>query len=130
MSKNTTDELREQLAAIEHERWSDWQKWCHQVLRENMGANADLEKVLERWDKQIATPYAELSDQEKTSDMEQVDRYWNLIEEYISNREKLARINELENGMLINTNSPSILTGYIHHRLATLRKELDGGSDK
>jgi len=28
-------ELREQLAAIEHERWADWQKWCHKVLREN-----------------------------------------------------------------------------------------------
>lgn len=76
------EELREKLAAIEHERWADWQKWCHQVLRENMGANADLEKILERWDRQIATPYSELSDQEKASDMEQVDRYWHLIEAY------------------------------------------------
>lgn len=76
-------ELRQHLAAIEHERWANWQKWCHKILRQELNPNRtnnDLEDVLRRWDKQIATPYSELSDKEKASDMEQVDRYWPLIQ--------------------------------------------------
>ena len=70
--------LLEKLAEIEHGRWSDWQAWCHKILRENC-PSSELEKVLERWDKQIATPYSELSEKEKESDRDQVRRYWNLI---------------------------------------------------
>ena len=95
----TEAELREQLAAIEHERWSDWQRWCHKVLRENC-PSAELEIVLQRWDKQIATPYSLLTAAEKASDMEQVNRYWPLIEAYIAQTKEAwtaeARISELE----------------------------------
>jgi hypothetical protein len=84
--------LRQQLAAIEHERWADWQKWCHKILRENLGNdNIELERVLERWEVQIATPYKMLSDAEKASDMEQVDRYWPLIERYCQGIAREAR---------------------------------------
>lgn len=87
--------LKEKLAAIEHERWADWQAWCHQVLREYAPSEV-METVLARWDKQIATPYDKLSDAEKASDMEQVARYWPLIQEYItaSNRTLLEKIRE------------------------------------
>lgn len=81
-SEDNTAALREALAAIEHERWSDWQAWCHKILRENC-PSPELEKVLERWDKQIATPYAELSEQEKNSDREQVDRYLPTLATYL-----------------------------------------------
>jgi len=70
--------LMEKLADIEHQRWADWQKWCHKVLRENCSSDK-LEKVLKRWDKQIKTNYKDLPEQEKDSDREQVLRYWNLI---------------------------------------------------
>lgn len=83
--------LMEKLAAIEHERWSDWQAWCHKVLREQLnpnGVNNDLEDVLKRWDKQIATPYDKLSEQEKWSDREQVMRYWPLIQEWVTTAAK------------------------------------------
>ena len=88
MTKPTQSEqeLRDKLAAIEHERWADWQAWCHNVIRENSPSPETL-KVLERWDKQIATPYAELTEREKASDMEQVDRYWPLILSYGDTRE-------------------------------------------
>ena len=71
-------ELREKLAAIEHQRWADWQKWVHKVLRE-ANPSPEIGDILERWDRQIETPYEKLSDREKASDMEQVDRYWPLI---------------------------------------------------
>lgn len=80
------DKLREQLAAIEHERWADWQKYLHSRTRyidldEYSGMLID-DSDWAHWERQIKTPYAELSDKEKASDMEQVDRYWHLIEKY------------------------------------------------
>ena len=71
-------DLFEKLAEIEHQRWSDWQKWCHQVLRENC-PSLELERVLEKWDKQIATSYADLTEKEKDSDRKQVMRYWHFV---------------------------------------------------
>lgn len=76
--KQDIEEIREQLAEIEHQRWADWQTWCHKILRENC-PSPELEKVLERWDRQIATPYKDLTETEKDSDREQVDRYLPLI---------------------------------------------------
>lgn len=78
----TLEELKEKLADIEHQRWSHWQEYCNKVLREQV-PKLGLEKVLERWDRQINTPYAELSEKEKQSDRNQVERYWGLIEEYL-----------------------------------------------
>jgi putative protein kinase ArgK-like GTPase of G3E family len=77
-------ELRERLAAIEHERWADWQKWCHEVLRKSGELTEGADELLERWDRQIATQYDNLTDTEKQSDREQVDRYWPLLEAYIA----------------------------------------------
>lgn len=89
------EELREKLAAIEHQRWADWQRWCNKVLREN-NPSPEQGDILERWDRQIETPYEKLSEREKASDMEQVDRYWQLI---IADRKRVAleaRIDEMK----------------------------------
>lgn len=74
------EELREQLAAIEHERWSDWQRYVHRSCwREPDGSLTIPAHLVERWERQIITPYAELSEAEKQKDRDQVDRYWPLI---------------------------------------------------
>lgn len=76
-------DLIEQLAAIEHERWASWQSYLHgKCERTPDGGLAIPAALVERWERQIATPYADLSDAEKASDREQVMRYWPLIEEY------------------------------------------------
>lgn len=59
--------LVEELADLEHRRWAHWQEWCHKVLRENCPSEA-MEKVLSRWDRQIATEYKDLSEREKEMD--------------------------------------------------------------
>jgi len=82
-TKNTKNSLEERLADIEHQRWSDWQSWCHKILRENC-PSPELEKVLERWDRQISTPYLELSETEKESDRKQVRRYLPILEKEIA----------------------------------------------
>jgi len=74
-------ELFEKLAAIEHERWADWQKYMHAQC-----VGHDAESVLlprisyDHWERQIATAYDDLSEAEKESDRDQVRRYWPMIE--------------------------------------------------
>ena len=73
-------DLVEALAAIEHERWADWQRWMHEQCHRTSGGELVIPAALvERWERQIATPYADLSEREKESDREQVRRYWHLI---------------------------------------------------
>ena len=97
MAANELEEIREQLAAIEHERWADWQKWCHKILRANI--KHDIEPTLARWERQIATPYAELTREEQLSDLEQVDRYWPIILSLIES-EKVKAVEESLNKSL------------------------------
>ncbi len=67
---------REQLADIEHQRWSDWQKYMHSKMIDNGKGFLEIdEEFINRWATQIRTPYSELSEKEKDSDREQVERY-------------------------------------------------------
>jgi chromosome segregation ATPase len=86
--------LREQLAAIEHQRWADWQKWVHSLSPQNAdGSRTIPAAMVETWERQIETPYAELSEAEKDSDREQVDRYWQLIGAFIAAERAASRSN-------------------------------------
>ena len=69
----------EELASIEHERWADWQKYCHSKMFKDGEYMCLSVPLFERWERQIATPYSELSEEEKDSDREQVMRYWNVV---------------------------------------------------
>jgi hypothetical protein len=84
------EELIEQLAAIEHERWADWQRYLHSKCeRADTWDDGSLvigggglvipAELVEHWERQIATPYAELTEAEKESDREQVRRYLHLV---------------------------------------------------
>jgi hypothetical protein len=77
----------ERLAAIEHDRWASWQRYvhdhCQRLDGEALVIPADLAA---RWEVQIRTPYAELSEQEKESDREQVQRYLPTIIEALTAR--------------------------------------------
>lgn len=75
-------ELVEKLAAIEHERWADWQRWVHDQGRLIGDSPMDMvipEAMWKRWQRQIDTPYDKLSEREKQSDREQVQRYLPLL---------------------------------------------------
>lgn len=82
--------LFEKLAAIEHERWADWQRYLHSkcvkvIDVEDETGNETLREVnipvelFKQWERQINTPYSELSEDEKDADRDQVHRYWDLI---------------------------------------------------
>lgn len=143
MNKDDKAELREKLAAIEHERWSDWQRYCHSRLKKII-ANIHGEKVegmlmtpsdYLHWEEQIAADYNELSEKEKQSDRDQVDRYWNLIEAYTEKRvaeaDIKARIDELkhmENEIWYKDNETTI--GSRVDRLPELEKQLEQLQEK
>src|SRR3990167_6638544 len=72
--------LYEKFAAIEHERWADWQKYMHgKCMRNEDGSLTIPAALVDRWERQIQTKYEDLSEQEKKSDRERVNRYWPLV---------------------------------------------------
>lgn len=82
----TKQELIEELAAIEHERWADWQRYLHSrgVRDPQTGKLVIDADWVWRWERQIDTFYADLSEQEKASDREQVARYWPVIVAFVA----------------------------------------------
>lgn len=73
-------ELVEPLAAIEHERWAHWQKYLHSQCSKNDDGSLTIPRELvERWERQLTTPYRNLSKKEQESDKEQVKRYLDFI---------------------------------------------------
>ena len=95
-------EFREKGANLEHDRWARWQAWCHKVLRENC-PSPQLEEVLERWDKQIATKYEDLSEKEKESDRKETRNYIPLLVKALSQQKQdlLKKIEFFERDMRI-----------------------------
>lgn len=82
------EDLREQLADIEHQRWADWQRYVHGLCTPAAGGALTVPaSLVERWERQIGTSYDDLTDAEKAADRHQVDRYWHLL---------AARLAELE----------------------------------
>lgn len=79
--------LVEDLAAIEHERWAHWQSYMHgKGERQPDGSLILPVELVQSWEAQIATGYAEFSEAEKESDREQVRRYLPVIAAALVNR--------------------------------------------
>ena len=69
------DDITEELAAIEHERWSHRQRYMHGKGKSKAdGSLVIAAELVQRWERQITTPYTALSEVEKDSDREQVRR--------------------------------------------------------
>lgn len=70
-------ELLESLAAVEHdERWSGW----HVYEEEKRGLiHPSGEPYLDRWNRLVATPYADLSERDKESDRIEVRKSIKII---------------------------------------------------
>lgn len=79
-NKDDLQIIVELLADVEHERWSGWQSYLHSKLYEiddnRVSLNHHLKilptELYDRWERQIATPYSQLSESEKQSDRDQV----------------------------------------------------------
>lgn len=77
------DDLYERVAAIQHDIWAHWMRYLlgsktFPITSEPTGRGL-READVQQWLRQIDTPYADLTEREKASDREQVDRFWPLI---------------------------------------------------
>lgn len=66
--------LREALAEQAHSSWAGWMSYMLPLLD-----GPDAAEHRARWERQMATPYAELTDEEKQSDLVEADRYLEVI---------------------------------------------------
>jgi hypothetical protein len=74
------EDLVETLAAVEHERWSHWQRYVHSKCERLPDGSLRIPvEFVDRWERQMDTAYADLTETEKESDREQVRRYLPLI---------------------------------------------------
>jgi len=72
--------LMEELASIEHERWSHWQRYLHEQCVPGVDGSLTIPADhVRNWTRQMNTPYTQLSEKEKDSDREQVQRYLPII---------------------------------------------------
>jgi hypothetical protein len=72
--------VMEDLAAIEHQRWATWQRYVHEHgVRQVDGSLVLSVDLVARWERQIATPYQSLTEEEKESDRDQVRKYFPIV---------------------------------------------------
>jgi hypothetical protein len=81
MAPQFPNDLLEQLAAIEHERWSHWQRYMHEKAHRNDDGSLTLPAdLVSRWERLMCTPYSQLTEEERESDREQVRRYISILQ--------------------------------------------------
>ena len=99
MNKEQEKELIEKLADIEHQRWSDWQKYLHSKCGKFSNGKVNWAyfsiENFRHWERQIKTDYKDLTEKEKDSDREQVMRYFPLIKKLLK-QDRDKYISELE----------------------------------
>jgi hypothetical protein len=77
------NDLLENLADLEHNRWSRWQTYLHSKCRKNEDGSLTIspEDVI-HWEKQISTPYSELSEKEKESDRKEARKTLEMFDKF------------------------------------------------
>lgn len=87
----------EEGADLEHDRWARWQRYLHSLCMKNEDGSLTIPKSrVEHWERQIATPYSELTEQEKEYDRAEVRKYTPLISSLISSSRHKDTIELLE----------------------------------
>ena len=78
LSAATCSALREQLSAIAHEQWSGWMEYlfskCVNPVEPDTGTVVIPKWAVDRWTRQMKTPYSQLPEDEKESDRMEADR--------------------------------------------------------
>ena len=79
-SQLLTENICENLAALAHEQWSGWMEYVFNKSQDNVDGTVTLPKwAVDRWKRQIDTPYHMLSEEEKNSDRQEAKRVIALI---------------------------------------------------
>ena len=74
--------MREKLAALCHEQWSGWMHYLFSKGTFNSDGTWTIpDWAVERWKRQMETPYSELSKGEQDSDRKEADKFVAVMEE-------------------------------------------------
>lgn len=74
--------LREKLAELAHSQWSGWMKYLFGSGTFNEDGTWTMPAwAVERWKRQMETPYSELSKSERDSDRNEADKFLAVIKE-------------------------------------------------
>ena len=86
---------REQLAALAHEQWAGWMRYM--FTRGDHRASGDWHvpwEWVERWQRQMNTPYEHLGNGEQESDRKEADRVLALVEDLVVTARASVRVIE------------------------------------
>lgn len=77
-------ELKEQLADLCHEQWSGWMRYMFSKAPLNEDGSWTMPaEFVERWQRQMNTSYAELSEPEQNSDRTEADKFLALLHQFL-----------------------------------------------
>jgi hypothetical protein len=72
------EDVRERLAAVQHEIWAHWMRYLFDVCETNDTRDGRVVIIpadkVKRWQRQMNTPYVDLTDREQESDRHQADK--------------------------------------------------------
>lgn len=90
----TEQKLIEQLADKVHESWSHWMRYLFSQCEKQPDGSMliPLSSAL-RWNRQMATPYAELTEREKQSDRDEVAHILPIIDTWVKSEEEQSNAN-------------------------------------
>lgn len=75
--------LRHELSDYAHEAWSGWMQHLFDVCEKNENGTVTIPKSrVERWMRQIQTPYENLSQEEQNSDNVEADRIIEILQKH------------------------------------------------
>jgi hypothetical protein len=96
-----SDELVERLANYAHEAWSGWVKYQFEKGVINQDGTFTMPKwAVDRWQRQMNTPYAELPEEEKNSDRLEADKMVECFPTLSALRAENARLREIVKDLL------------------------------
>jgi hypothetical protein len=76
--------MREELAALAHDQWAGWMRYLFDLSRDNPDGTITVpSKLVERWRRQMATPYAQLPPNEQDSDRVEANRVLAVLSTYV-----------------------------------------------
>ena len=74
----TFPHTREKTAALVHDVWSSWMHYLFSKCFPTGHGLTIPEECIERWSRQMDTPYSQLSEEEKKSDRSIADKFLNI----------------------------------------------------
>ena len=110
-------DLKEELACLAHTQWAGWMRYLFKLSNNKLDGSVIIPaKLVERWRRQICTPYNELSEPEKDSDRKEADKFIEIFEHFISIKDS-PRLQNYVNKSITTSELPetSVNINYVNH---------------